>query len=127
MKAFDQINVIPFIDIMLVLLTIVLTTASFVSQGLIAVTLPEAESTSQITSDEERVEIAIDAEQQLYLSDDLISGEGLESKLQKLHEDTAIVLRVDESVAFGKFIFVVDLLKKYQLENLSIIARKPAS
>lgn len=40
MKKFDQINVIPFIDIMLVLFAIVLTTASFISQGVISVNPP---------------------------------------------------------------------------------------
>jgi biopolymer transport protein ExbD len=42
MKRFDQINMIPFIDIMLVLLAIVLTTASFISQGMIPLDLPKA-------------------------------------------------------------------------------------
>lgn len=43
-KKFDQINVIPFIDIMLVLLVMVLTTATFIKQGVIPVDLPEASS-----------------------------------------------------------------------------------
>ena len=42
MKPMAQINVIPFIDIMLVLLAVVLTTATFVAQGRIPVALPEA-------------------------------------------------------------------------------------
>ena len=41
-KKFDEINVIPFIDIMLVLLVMVLTTATFIKQGVIPVNLPEA-------------------------------------------------------------------------------------
>lgn len=43
-KRFDEINVIPFIDIMLVLLVMVLTTATFVNQGIIPVELPEAKA-----------------------------------------------------------------------------------
>ena len=46
-KRFDEINVIPFIDIMLVLLVMVLTTATFIKQGVIPVNLPEAESKQQ--------------------------------------------------------------------------------
>ncbi len=42
MKRFDQINVIPFIDIMLVLLAIVLTTATFISQGRLDINVPTA-------------------------------------------------------------------------------------
>jgi len=48
MKKFDTINVIPFIDIMLVLLTIVLTTASFIDQGKIEVEVPQSQSKSLI-------------------------------------------------------------------------------
>ena len=47
-KKFDSINVIPFIDIMLVLLVMVLTTATFIKQGVIPVNLPEAKATDQI-------------------------------------------------------------------------------
>ena len=46
-KKFDEINVIPFIDIMLVLLVMVLTTATFIKQGVIPVNLPEAKATSK--------------------------------------------------------------------------------
>lgn len=125
MRAFDQINVIPFIDIMLVLLTIVLTTASFVSQGLIEVTLPEAETAEVATpTDEESIEISIDAKQQIFFSDRLIVENQLEQKLQSLKKEAAIILRVDEAATFKQFVFVVDLLKKYQLKKLSILTRK---
>ena len=125
MKAFDQINVIPFIDIMLVLLTIVLTTASFVSQGLIEVTVPEAETAELASpSDKKSVEISIDAERQFYFADQKITEAQLEQKLQALTKETAITLRVDEVATFKQFVFIVDLLKKYQLENLSILTRK---
>ena len=46
-KRFDQINVIPFIDIMLVLLVMVLTTATFIKQGIIPVELPKAKTTQK--------------------------------------------------------------------------------
>jgi len=46
-KKFDSINVIPFIDIMLVLLVMVLTTATFIKQGVIPVALPEAKATAK--------------------------------------------------------------------------------
>lgn len=59
MKRFDQINVIPFIDIMLVLLAIVLTTATFVAQGRIPLQLPEAEHAAQPVN-EKPMEISID-------------------------------------------------------------------
>lgn len=59
MKRFDQINMIPFIDIMLVLLAIVLTTATFVSQGLIEVNLPNAQQVSEAPGDKEPLKLRL--------------------------------------------------------------------
>jgi len=68
MKRFDQINMIPFIDIMLVLLAIVLTTATFISQGVIDIDLPVAESAKTLQQAKEKtLEIAINAENQVFL------------------------------------------------------------
>lgn len=124
MKPFNQINVIPFIDIMLVLLAIVLTTASFVSQGLIDVTLPEAETAMANTENKQSVEIVIDAMKKIYFSDQEVTDVQLQQQLQTLKKDTAITLRVDQTATFKQFVFIVDLLKKYQLENVSILTRK---
>ena len=60
MKPLAQINVIPFIDIMLVLLAVVLTTATFVAQGVIPVSLPEATSADELQRNRP-IEITIDA------------------------------------------------------------------
>ena len=67
MKRFDQINVIPFIDIMLVLLAIVLTTATFISQGLIEVNLPAADNAVAMKEQHKSLEISIDAGNRMYL------------------------------------------------------------
>lgn len=128
MKKFDQINVIPFIDIMLVLLAIVLTTASFVSQGLIKVNVPEAETAELINSDnKDAFEISINAQQKMHIQDAEVSQAELISRLEKLPKQTSIILRVDENVPFKKFVFVIDLLKKYELKQVSILTRKAES
>lgn len=119
MKQFDQINVIPFIDIMLVMLAIVLTTASFISTGLIEVDLPEAESASP-PLDEDAVEIAIDANNVFYLREKVVTLALLSKGLKEIRKETPMVLRVDKAVRFESFVSVIDLLKKYQLEKLSI-------
>ncbi len=122
MKRFDQINVIPFIDIMLVLLAIVLTTATFISQGLIEVDLPKATSSQTIQENSQKnLEIIINAENKLYLSDKLIDSNGLSKALQTLDKNTPIILRVDKQVAFENFVQVIDLLKLNSLEKFSIV------
>ena len=123
MKRFDQINMIPFIDIMLVLLAIVLTTASFISQGLIAVDLPKAEQSEQAPGNEMAVEIAINAQNQLFFDGNLVTAEQLAERLKPhaAHAETMpIILRVDKAAAFEYFIQVVDVLKAGHFDRLSI-------
>ena len=125
MKRFDQINMIPFIDIMLVLLAIVLTTATFVSQGLIEVNLPTAEQVSAPSEDEEPLEIAIDAQNQLFLAGELVTLEQLAEKLgTQAKPETLIVLRIDKAAVFEHFVKLIDLLKAKELSNLSIQAQQ---
>ena len=81
MKKFDEINIIPFIDIMLVLLAIVLVTASFISQGKIKVNVPKASSTVAFKSDELAKLLTVTADKQLYFNDKLISQEALEKEI----------------------------------------------
>lgn len=122
MKKFDSINVIPFIDIMLVLLAIVLTTATFVSQGHLDITLPEAGNTSD-TNTKEQIEIAIDQAGILYINGGAVSLEKIEQNLSKLDKDTPIVLLIDEATEFRQFVTVVDLLKTFSLNRVSILTR----
>jgi biopolymer transport protein ExbD len=122
MKRFDQVNVIPFIDIMLVLLAIVLTTATFITQGKISLDLPEAEHTKTLI-DEQGVEIAIDAQERLFFNQSAIDTDTLGKQLASLARQTPVVLYVDKSVRFDRFVTVIDLLKTNKLEKLSIVAR----
>ncbi|MES9815806.1 MAG: TonB system transport protein ExbD [Candidatus Thiodiazotropha sp.] len=122
MKRIDTVNVIPFIDIMLVLLAIVLTTATFIYQGKITLDLPEAEH-AETLSDMEGVEIAIDASEQIFFNQIALDKDALGEQLSKLYEQTPVVLYVDRSVRFERFVTVVDLLKANNLETLSIVAR----
>lgn len=124
MRRFDQINVIPFIDIMLVLLAIVLTTATFISQGVIEINVPEAENIESLPQDEEILEIAISEDQRVFVDEKVITSLELADKLAVLPKDTAIILRVDKAVRFESFVSVIDALKKQSLEKLSIITRE---
>lgn len=124
MKRFDQINMIPFIDIMLVLLAIVLTTATFVSQGLIEVNLPSAQQVSEAPADQEPLEIAINAQNELFFAGEKLNHEDLAQRLTNLSTDTLIVLRIDKAAVFEPFVKLIDLLKQHQFRNLSIQAQQ---
>ncbi len=123
MKRFDSINVIPFIDIMLVLLAIVLTTASFIAQGLLEIELPESKAAIPVGK-ETKVQIAIAEDQRIYLDEQQVDIATLDKRLSEHSRETPIVLRVDTRVPFGRFVEVVDLLKAYRMERLSILTKE---
>lgn len=83
MKKFDEINIIPFIDIMLVLLAIVLVTASFISQGKIQVNVPKASTAVAFKSDELAKLLTVTANGELYFNDKAISQEALEAEISQ--------------------------------------------
>ena len=123
MKRFDQINVIPFIDIMLVLLAIVLTTASFISQGKLYIDVPKASKPSSPVDMLESVELAIDKELKLFYKEQEISLDELKIKVSSLDKTTPISIKVDQTVPFQKFVSLLDLLKQQNFEKLAIITQ----
>lgn len=125
MKKFDSINVIPFIDIMLVLLAIVLTTATFVTNGHLDIDLPH--SSNESTSDNiDRVEIAVNRDGVHFIGGVEITIENVDLQLQLLPSDTPILLLIDESVEFKQFVVIIDVLKRLSLDKVSILTRKNA-
>ncbi|EGV29693.1 Biopolymer transport protein ExbD/TolR [Thiorhodococcus drewsii AZ1] len=123
MKRIDQINVLPFIDIMLVLLAIVLTTATFISDGRMEIRLPTSTNPADAPPPHS-VEIAIDADGAFYLDAEPVTEERLATALDGLETSTPIVLRVDAATRFERFVAVVDQLKTRKLERLTILTRK---
>lgn len=124
MKRFDNINVIPFIDIMLVLLAVVLTTASFVATNKLDIKVPGSSAEEILSSNEKAVEIAINKQSEIHYNEGKISVEELEKILAKLDKSIPINLRVDEAVDFGQFVKILDLFKRLQLEKFSIITQQ---
>lgn len=124
MKKFDQINVIPFIDIMLVLLAIVLATASFISQGKIEVNVPQ--SSSKVTVEpQDMVElITISKEGKYYYRDKPTTVELLDGALSKLGQETRITIKIDAESNFQQFVNVTDILSKYQLKKVAVVTEK---
>jgi biopolymer transport protein ExbD len=122
-KRFDQINVIPFIDIMLVLLVMVLTTATFIKQGVIPVNLPHA-SASKKHDVHKDVNIYIDKNGNIYIDKDKVDLKTLEQRLSDLSKTQTIILRSDKASKFQDFVSVMNILKKLQLTQLYIATKK---
>lgn len=121
LKKFDSINVVPFIDVMLVLLTIVLTVATFVAQGIIPINLPE--SGSKIAKEIKSVEIALKDDGKIYFQNKEVNGESLKQKVATLTKNDRIVIKSDSNATVQLFVDVVDLLKERELENISILTK----
>ena len=122
-KKFDQINVIPFIDIMLVLLVMVLTTATFIKQGVIPVNLPEAKATDKQDIKKE-VTVYVNAKGELFFEKEKVDLKGLEAKLSTVAKTQTVVLRSDKASKFQDFVSVMDILKKLGHEQLYIVTKE---
>lgn len=122
-KKFDQINVIPFIDIMLVLLVMVLTTATFIKQGIIPVDLPSAKATQKEDTKKE-LTIYVNSKGEIFLEKEKVNSITLEEKLSKISKKQVIILRSDKNSKFQDFVTVMDTLKKLHLEQLYIVTKE---
>jgi biopolymer transport protein ExbD len=122
-KRFDEINVIPFIDIMLVLLVMVLTTATFVNQGIIPIELPDAKAAKKEDNKKE-VTIYIDAKGDIFFEKEKVDLKTLEEKLSSVDKEQAVLLRSDKESKFQDFVSVMDILKRLNHEQLFIITKE---
>ena len=120
---FDTINVVPFIDIMLVLLVIVLTTASFIQTGLIKLDLPQGSSKIEEKPKKE-LKISIKENGEIYFDKEKIAKDKVEELLLKHNKKDPIHLYSDKNAKFDNFVFILDILKKHEYENLGIITKK---
>jgi len=122
-KRFDSINVIPFIDIMLVLLVMVLTTATFIKQGVIPVNLPEAKATDKEDTKKE-VTVYVNAKGEMFFGKESVDLATLEQKLSGVSKEQTVILRSDKESKFQDFVSVMDILKRLGHEQLYIVTKK---
>jgi len=122
-KKFDSINVIPFIDIMLVLLVMVLTTATFIKQGVIPVNLPEAKASDKEDTKKE-VTVYVNAKGEMFFEKQRVDLSTLESRLSAISKKQTVVLRSDKESKFQDFVSVMDILKHLGHEQLYIVTKK---
>lgn len=122
-KKFDSINVIPFIDIMLVLLVMVLTTATFIKQGVIPVSLPKAKATDK-TDTKKEVTVYVNAKGEMFFGKDKVDLITLEKRLSAVNKSQTVILRSDKESKFQDFVSVMDILKRLGHEQLYIVTKK---
>ncbi|MGL2763884.1 TonB system transport protein ExbD [Helicobacter pylori] len=117
----DGLNVVPFIDIMLVLLAIVLSISTFIAQGKIKVSLPNAKNAEKSQpNDQKVVVISVDEHDNIFVDDKPTNLEALSAVVKQTDPKTLIDLKSDKNSRFETFISIMDILKEHNHENFSI-------
>jgi len=119
-SSLSDINMVPFIDVVLVLLIIFMITAPILQSG-IEVDVPKTRTVKEII--EQRLVVTIDKNQLIYLGNDPVNIHQLPAKIKKQlkHPNDAIFLRADQTVPFGVFASVIDELRQSGVSNISIV------
>jgi len=121
-RLLAEINVTPFVDVMLVLLIIFMVTAPMMMQG-VDVNLPQTE-TQAISSEEERLVISITAKREIFLNEYKISLDSLQRKLQAIFQnrsDRAVFLRADQNLPYGFVVEVMAAVRQSGIKRLGMV------
>ena len=120
-SSLSEINIVPFVDVMLVLLVIFMITAPILQSG-IEVDVPKTKTVKEIS--ESRVVVSIDRAQRIYIGDDPVNIHELGDKVQaQMHnpQGDAVYLRCDKTVPFGAFATVIDTMRQSGIQNISVV------
>jgi biopolymer transport protein ExbD len=119
-KKFDEINVVPLIDVMLVLLAMVLVTATFVAQQQLDVDLATAEHGSAVQAQGERLAIVVDKTGAIKVAGELVVLDALATRMAAVSRETAVDVFIDQQCVFGTVVNVLDVLQGMKLPLLSV-------
>ena len=118
----SDINVTPFVDVMLVLLIIFMVTAPMMMQG-VDVSLPEA-TAEPLESEKEHLIITIDTKNQIFINDFKVTVDFLGEKLKKILEgrsDREVFLKADKDISYGTVVQVMAEVKGAGVEKLGMV------
>jgi biopolymer transport protein TolR len=118
----SEINVTPFVDVMLVLLIIFMVAAPMMTQG-VDVSLPQASAKSLNTSDES-LTITINKDGDIHINTYKVALEALKTKLEIILDgraDRQVFLRADKDVAYGLVVRVMSEIKGAGVEKLGMV------
>lgn len=115
-----EINIIPFVDIMLVLLVIFMITAPLFTPHLLQVTLPEVSSETQLAP-VTPVNLTLNAHNQLFLNDKLVDETTLQQQLQNLaQQQPNVQVNIDKQVMYQRIAEVLGMLQQAGISNIGL-------
>ncbi len=118
----SDINVTPFVDVMLVLLIIFMVTAPMMIEG-VNVSLPEATS-KPLVSEKKPLIVNIDSENRIFINDFKVTVDGLGEKLNKIldgRKDREVYLKADKDISYGMVVRVMSEIKGAGVEKLGMV------
>ena len=118
----SDINVTPFVDVMLVLLIIFMVTAPMMMQG-VEVNLPKT-TTRHIKTREDPLLLTVNKKKEIFLEKHKIKLKGLETKIKKIFEnrrEKEVLLRADKDVPYGFVIKVIAKVKQAGIDKLGMV------
>jgi len=121
--SLSDINVTPFVDVLMVLLIIFMITAPVIESG-IEVDLPQTRTVREIT--QERVIVSVDKKQTLYVGSEPINIHQLGPRLKSMLRDPErqlVYLRCDKDVPFGVWAQVADEMYVAGIKNISVVTK----
>ncbi|MDY6833032.1 MAG: protein TolR [Thermodesulfobacteriota bacterium] len=124
-RLMSDINVTPFVDVMLVLLIIFMVTAPMMVHG-VDVALPETSSSPVMVDEEERLIISVDRQQKIYINDMQVEFSFLSEKLAAIMEnrrDRQVFLKGDRENSYGYMMAVMAEIKDAGVEKLGMLTQ----
>ncbi len=121
-RLLSDINVTPFVDVMLVLLIIFMVSAPMMTQG-VDVALPEAVSKA-LPSDVEQLMVTVDARSRIYINDTEVPLDALQTKLARILAANGmreVYFRADKNIAYGTAVRVMSEIKGAGVEKLGMV------
>ncbi|MFH2218290.1 MAG: protein TolR [Pseudomonadota bacterium] len=126
-RLMSDINVTPFVDVMLVLLVIFMVTAPMMMQG-VDVSLPETTSEA-LPSQKDHLVITINKDGKIFINDFEVTLDFLQDKLEKILEgrtDRDVFLRADKEIPYGVVVRVMAAVKGAGVERLGMVTAPEA-
>ena len=127
-RTLSQINVTPFVDVMLVLLIIFMVTAPMMEQGF-DVNLPEVDNAPGIASKEEPLVVTVDRGGRISIGQSRISGTDklipLLLQVMKERKDKSILLEADRDVPYGEVMQVMASIRKAGISRVGMVTQPP--
>lgn len=117
--GFSGINIVPLVDIMLVLLTIVLITSNFMVRGILPVNLPKSESATADTV-KEVILFEVTKEGDVFFKEQQIAIADIPMKLSGYDTELQVIVSADKDLTIQPFISVMDALKTSGFSKISI-------